>query len=1026
MDMKAWNTALFTHLSQDAAPNRPLYLYVDRDVLADVAEVDDPNAATDSFCAAFQAEVRGKPFERALRDARMWRASGWKGEPPLVAVLAMTTLAVTEEPLGRPNGVYQQQNYLLGLPAEAVQPPGYADHVPELWKIWNDWLEGPGSWLGRPSAQSHQRYTNQGWARSQGLIRHGDRLLMEEYFSSLPPGLLNELTPEGRVREFKTWLQFRGERTRGLRDKIQDDEALEILSEALEDERERWLQGERRSRGRHHRVVRALLYYDEWEDQLDLAVPVDDRLTELEIDLGEGPERVTTDEEIRILTTGVDTDRILGSTPYEWPLRKGLSLVTSPAPAHVLIDDPALGGRIETRGQLLSSRYHLLVREEHVPSVAAVLDMASEQARPGPVAGWSWLTSTGTPQAGELLRSLGLGILVPSEGAGIELQGGLPLTARQYLSGGEPNLLMAPGSTAVLDGATTLTGPAALADEALAPGFHTVEDITDAALRFETVPPTRVRAVGTPAFWSLTNSHELLATPDRPPGPRVSGGLVEGVDTPHAPLFKEVRDRDTALVLDEEGGVFQVYPAGERWMTRSGLTSWNVDVMRSVRTMDPRPAFFVTLSSRGMVTAVEIPADIPLGPGKVQRSRRQDLVSSLVVQWTWVGRAADARRSSVLARALRVDPNGVTAGVAAPQWEPEAPARTDLISSQIPGNPYDTILEWLSERERAHVPNRLFADTWDWACRHHGHKSLAEEWRLALERLRMLGHLERDFSRATVHLAPPALVPIPSGAGLRLYTGARPSEVLVRLNDPDDPSTLVADAVSACVVSRTTQTIPGTQIPLGPTAIHLAATPGLRKQIAAGMQELGIHFPDVSPSDSILQAQCSVREIATQGLALEYPPSRNASHWQPGRDHERPWQLVGHDRTAGLYRYRTSSNKTIYAWRREEGAPLILMPDRHTGVWLDTTRGGRSDLLRHNIGKRLLFVPSSQALPHMISRALVLRTGFMPGRCTLPKPGRRGEQEVFRVYENVDNQTAELVASLLGQSLQTTSEEEGS
>ena len=180
-----------------------------------------------------------------------WRAREWEGEPPIVAALSMTVLAVTEDPIGNPAGVYRTQNYLLGLTSDAVEPDGYGDHVPVLWRVWNQWLQGPGSRFGQPSARTEEHRPYQGWARSQGLIRFRDRLLIEEFATTVREDVLQRTSVDALAGDLFTWLAFRGDRGSGLLSKAVDPALRPIVCDVLEDEVCRLAeQGRRRGRQR--------------------------------------------------------------------------------------------------------------------------------------------------------------------------------------------------------------------------------------------------------------------------------------------------------------------------------------------------------------------------------------------------------------------------------------------------------------------------------------------------------------------------------------------------------------------------------------------------------------------------------------------------------------------------------------------------------------------------------------------------------------------------------------------------------
>ncbi|QCW51020.2 hypothetical protein FE634_12520 [Nocardioides dongxiaopingii] len=186
MDLEQWAAALHDSLATRGGPGRLLYLYVDRADLAVVSGLADPDLALDDLCGAFRAEQTVEPFARQARAAEQWRRSGWVGPCPFLPALAMTVLAVTEEPLGSSHGVYRRLNDLLGLEPDAKEPPGYSSHVPQMWQIWNEWLTTEGAHYGRPSARSYPPYVYQGWARSQGIIRHRERLLIEDFVAGVP------------------------------------------------------------------------------------------------------------------------------------------------------------------------------------------------------------------------------------------------------------------------------------------------------------------------------------------------------------------------------------------------------------------------------------------------------------------------------------------------------------------------------------------------------------------------------------------------------------------------------------------------------------------------------------------------------------------------------------------------------------------------------------------------------------------------------------------------------------------------
>ena len=322
---------------------------------------------------------------------------------------------------------------------------------------------------------------------------------------------------------------------------------------------------------------------------------------------------------------------------------------------------------------------------------------------------------------------------------------------------------------------------------------------------------------------------------------------------------------------------------------------------------------------------------------------------------------------------------------------------------------------WLSTLENTRTTAKRFASTWEWICNSRGCSDLADEWRLALERLRVLGHIERDFTNQTVHVAPAALVGLPSSDGIYLLTGARPTGALGRLFSLNGDDDAVARAAQLFLPVSLTQTDPRTHRPIGPTTLYLEPQPGAMKQIAEGLEALGIHSCDVKPADGLLEALPTVEQIVRNGTSLTVSPSSRISVWRrnQGLRASYSWREAVDDAAPGLYQYRTSYGTKIHAWRPKLMSDLVLLPDVATGKWIDEASENRRTHLRHNPGKRLLFAPVALDLPHLVKRSLVLRTGLQPTRRALG-----GQAAEYFVYENVGPTAASRVAELLGQELQ--------
>ena len=387
MRLVEWNEALFGDLVRRGNPERRLYLYVDRETLADASGLDEQNAV-DDFCEAFRAARGSRRFLLGADVATRWAARGFEGDPPFVADLAMTVLAVTEEPVGAPHGVYRTQNSLLGLAADAEAPTGYGEDVPAMWEIWNRWLMGPGAALGLPSARTHRIWRLQGWARSQGLVRHRDRLTIEQFVQECGAG-----TARIDVGDLVVWLRFRGPASADFLARIEHDEAaLEVVQDVLDDETVRW----RREgpRERNQRTARGLLLYDDWLHVLYGAVHIDPEMVGQLISAGRG-ETVTVDEHTPMVRIDVDTP------PSAW-LQPGVQHALTPTHSatfgggtvFVFHDEPNLEGRLQSEHAAYHVPHHVLVHESRRREVETALRAGGSAAEPLPAFdGWFWFGS---------------------------------------------------------------------------------------------------------------------------------------------------------------------------------------------------------------------------------------------------------------------------------------------------------------------------------------------------------------------------------------------------------------------------------------------------------------------------------------------------------------------------------------------------------------------------------------------------------------------------------------------------------
>lgn len=1015
MQLDEWNSALLDDVRARARPGQRLYLFVDRDLLGRLSRLG-PEAAVADFCRAFRAATGTRPFQDAAEAAVFWKRQGFPGDPPFVAHLAMTVLAVTEEPLGSSHGVYRRQNELLGLPAEAVAPPGYADYVPLLWETWNAWLDGPGKSLGRPSARTHHSWTRQGWARSQGLIRHQDRLRIERFFEDV--GAAQGSTPS--VSQLKLWLSYRGAAGRDLLDRLDDEAALEVVQDILEDEAARW----RREgpRARHGGRSRGLLHYDDWTATFCGAIEVDPEWHGMSLCLG--AEDYCPDEfDDYLLVSPSASEGELLSHGVDHALTDTIVVRFGGDNVYVMRDEPRVNGRLQCRAIDTAANYHVLAHATLVPDLVDALRATGIDQNPCPstAGGWSWLENVRLDRDSELIRLLGLAALAPPTMGQARLEGGLRVATSCYLVGGEPDLLLAGDASepASLDGAP-LRPPdgqrrISVAHAYPGPGAHEITH-GQARLSFRTAAYLQEAAVSGDIYRPLRPGVDSCRFEDPVRGPRVgpslSGATLVGVDAPEMLIIRRVGAAD-CLVLTDAGDLLEIWPTVPAWLRRIGLEPDAIDVQEAVRAVTPPAAFLVVRSRHGGAKrGIAVPPGSPRADGRSPSRPRPDLVGEFVSsRWRWVGPPDDERARQVLGLAMT---GRAPRKADAPPATTRPTYRHDIQAGRLPANPYDDVLTWLSEQEHARTTTTRFGEVWSWLCRHHGRPELASQWRRAISTLAALGHIERDYLRHQVAVAPAALVALPNAAGLSLLCGARPVRLLERMDDPDDDDNEVASAASCWAIHYRTPTDLGGQ-PIGPCAVFVEWDPAERETVRTGLNRLGVVLHGCTAT-RLLEMQPSLRSALRDGQDLQMSPGREPWTWDRAAGGTWEWVRRRSDTAPGLYRYQLARGN-VFAWREAADTPLVVV-EPAIGQWLARAANGQTSVLCHHFLGRVLLVPASASLPGLLGRALTLRTGLPAYPVSLPQ-ARGGTGTNYVAFENVDAAVAEQVAGLLAQELRT-------
>lgn len=1007
MKLVEWNEALLSDLRRRGRTDRRLYLYVDRETLADASGLDEQQAV-DDFCVAFRAARGSRPFAQGARGAERWAARGFEGDPPFVADLSMTVLAVTEEPVGALHGVYRTQNQLLGRPADAQAPEGYGEDVPAMWQVWNRWLEGPGHELGRPSARTHDVWTLQGWSRSQGIVRHRDRLTIEQFVHERGPRV-----ERLDVGELLVWLRFRGGTGANLLARVERDRgASEIAQEVLDDELERWRRDGARETS--ERPSRGLLLYDDWSDTFCGAVHIDAGLVGDVVSLGDG-DTVAVDEHtptVRVPISGAPSAWLQAGIRHD--LTSTRSVTFGGRTAFLFRDEPDLEGRLETDRPASYLPHYVLVHDGRRLEVEAALRASGSAVEfRSACRGWSWFDGVVLTEHAPLLQVLGFDGSTSPAPIDVSLTGGMRLgRAQQYLCGHEPDAVLPyPLARLVVDGTVVGASRAAppmvrLAELGLSPGEHVVE-YGGEQLTFRTLAFIKERAENDAilrpgqregATWVFADAQQGISD-----GPGLVGACAVGIAV-REPVLLHSPGTDY-LVLREDGSLHQVQPLRPRWLGRHGLDAQGLDVDGLASRIDGAAVVLARTRRTGAVVAAKC-GSVPRAEETIPLVPRPDVVAALVTgpPWTWVGEPADGLARTLLARALQWKP-------ATSKPKSAAPARHVVTRAGVTegtrGNPFDEVLTWLSEREHASASREDFMLAWGWVCDKLGRQDLVGDWRRALQTLADLGHVEQDFSRGRVLGAPAVAVALPDANGLYLFSGVRPARVLERLDDPDDPDPVVAGGVALTSLEVRTP-VDKAGRPAGPAAIYIAMEPRHVDRVRSAYERLGVRLHGCTARWLLETAPTLDRTLRT-GQRFSHAPGSDA-HLYAHTQGVWQWVRTHHTDDHGMFRFR-QGHRSVFAWRPASGADLVEV-EPAAGRWLARRAVERDPVVHERFADRL-FVAEELSPPAILRRALTLRSG-MPAyefRCQFVG-GRFGAR--MRAYENVDAGTARRVAEILG------------
>ncbi len=193
-----WNKALSEHFFSGNYEDRPVYLDINDQLLADLGE--EIGLDNDQVVASFISAISGTLAEGLHFDSHYYVAAEWRQRkeeeaPPFIALLAFFSY-VAEKMVRDPN--FAAHNYYGRLQKElgiddtfhADLKKSYQEVTERFWPWLNEWLISWDGQLGLPTARAldNRRYVSV--AISQALVREQDRNILKRVFAEhgLSPG----------------------------------------------------------------------------------------------------------------------------------------------------------------------------------------------------------------------------------------------------------------------------------------------------------------------------------------------------------------------------------------------------------------------------------------------------------------------------------------------------------------------------------------------------------------------------------------------------------------------------------------------------------------------------------------------------------------------------------------------------------------------------------------------------------------------------------------------------------------------
>jgi hypothetical protein len=616
----AWNAALSHRFLQERT-GEPLYLYTDESVLEEVCGQVGVAAADalEAFVSAIRPTLgQGQPFRswavQASRPVPHGETPGW------LAVLCFLVLVSVERETTRFQYYPELNAYLARTDTGA--PPGFEEHIPVLFRRFNDWLLADGSVHGGPTARAHPHFPNIGWPLSQAIVRPVDRALLVRLFVS--EGLGTKEPHSGAWLRIKLFPRLQASATSPSRTRLLDlnDNHTEVLEDVLLHAYREWDGSSSVSLGPRRALLR--LCFDEARGDWWLLCP---RLEGME----RKPWRIGTMTGIVPPFKGLEAAlpepelwRLLGSGDIG-EIEGGPILTSRGARLRWFSVDGRAGAWAEVGRRDTAVEQLVLIGSGDVRALQGGLGL---EAIEGAAFGHNLLRVP----AGVLLSEHEM----PAPDVRPRLEGGLCLnySTGTYLHARSGLPVVRPGAGAVLDGSPLplRDGAAVLESAVLGVGDHVI-DVAGSRLQMRLV--------------------DRMQQGPLPPD------LHSWVDeVPVVPRVVVPWEAGSIWLVGERGELEQRPVVAPAWAEALRLTISEIDVTSTVRSTWFEPAFVIADSFRGKPWVAPVPAGAAEAqPGERSRllnpAAARALVTRLLTGYQPVARQSDARWKRAFAALLR-------------------------------------------------------------------------------------------------------------------------------------------------------------------------------------------------------------------------------------------------------------------------------------------------------------------------------------------------------------------------------------